>query len=75
MKASRSGFERRTKSRHIIKVMSNEDEFLESFSAFKVYQMERARRFERPTLTLARLCSTPELRPRYHSVRALLGQA
>ena len=25
--------------------------------------MERARRFERPTLTLARLCSTPELRP------------
>ena len=28
--------------------------------------MERARRFERPTLTLARLCSTPELRP--HSV-------
>ena len=26
--------------------------------------MERARRFERPTLTLARLCSTPELRPR-----------
>ena len=28
--------------------------------------MERARRFERPTLTLARLCSTPELRPRCH---------
>ena len=26
-------------------------------------QLERARRFERPTLTLARLCSTPELRP------------
>src|SRR5690606_29307035 len=26
-------------------------------------EMERARRFERPTLTLARLCSTPELRP------------
>src|SRR5690349_20599440 len=26
--------------------------------------LERARRFERPTLTLARLCSTPELRPR-----------
>ena len=25
--------------------------------------MERARRFERPTPTLARLCSTPELRP------------
>ena len=25
--------------------------------------LERARRFERPTLTLARLCSTPELRP------------
>ena len=29
-----------------------------------VNQLERARRFERPTLTLARLCSTPELRPR-----------
>src|SRR6056297_2778461 len=29
--------------------------------------MERARRFERPTLTLARLCSTPELRPRCQS--------
>ena len=28
-----------------------------------VFPMERARRFERPTLTLARLCSTPELRP------------
>ncbi len=28
-----------------------------------VSAMERARRFERPTLTLARLCSTPELRP------------
>jgi hypothetical protein len=26
--------------------------------------LERARRFERPTPTLARLCSTPELRPR-----------
>src|SRR6185437_8760916 len=26
--------------------------------------LERARRIERPTLTLARLCSTPELRPR-----------
>ena len=26
-------------------------------------KLERARRFERPTLTLARLCSTPELRP------------
>ena len=26
-------------------------------------ELERARRFERPTLTLARLCSTPELRP------------
>ena len=25
--------------------------------------LERARRIERPTLTLARLCSTPELRP------------
>lgn len=31
--------------------------------------MERARRFERPTLTLARLCSTPELRPRCQSGR------
>ena len=29
----------------------------------KVWYLERARRFERPTLTLARLCSTPELRP------------
>ncbi len=28
-----------------------------------VKSMERARRFERPTPTLARLCSTPELRP------------
>jgi len=46
--------------------MSNEGEFSESLSAFKASQMERARRFERPTLTLA---------PRYHSVRALLGQA
>ena len=27
------------------------------------YQMERAMRFELTTLTLARLCSTPELRP------------
>ncbi len=36
--------------------------------------LERARRFERPTLTLARLCSTPELRP--HSVVwVLLAQA
>ena len=26
-------------------------------------KLERARRFERPTPTLARLCSTPELRP------------
>jgi hypothetical protein len=26
-------------------------------------KLERARRIERPTLTLARLCSTPELRP------------
>src|SRR6201985_3272865 len=31
-------------------------------------KLERARRIERPTLTLARLCSTPELRP--HSKRA-----
>ncbi len=29
----------------------------------RLYILERARRFERPTLTLARLCSTPELRP------------
>jgi hypothetical protein len=27
------------------------------------YEMERAKRFELSTLTLARLCSTPELRP------------
>ncbi len=27
------------------------------------WKLERARRFERPTPTLARLCSTPELRP------------
>ena len=27
-------------------------------------QLERAMRFELTTLTLARLCSTPELRPR-----------
>ena len=31
--------------------------------------LERARRFERPTLTLARLCSTPELRPLYETAR------
>ncbi len=37
------------------------------------FQMERARRFERPTLTLARLCSTPELRPRCHLVSRGLG--
>ena len=30
---------------------------------FLLYFLERARRFERPTPTLARLCSTPELRP------------
>lgn len=30
----------------------------------KSADLERARRIERPTLTLARLCSTPELRPR-----------
>ena len=29
-----------------------------------LYQLERAKRFELSTLTLARLCSTPELRPR-----------
>ncbi len=28
--------------------------------------MERAMRFELTTLTLARLCSTPELRPHFH---------
>ncbi len=28
------------------------------------FEMERAKRFELSTLTLARLCSTPELRPR-----------
>ncbi len=31
---------------------------------FSLRNLERARRIERPTLTLARLCSTPELRPR-----------
>ena len=37
--------------------------------------MERARRFERPTPTLARLCSTPELRPLTdaHRTARLLG--
>ena len=30
---------------------------------FPKWKMERARRFERPTSTLARLRSTPELRP------------
>ena len=30
---------------------------------FLELNLERARRFERPTPTLARLCSTPELRP------------
>src|ERR1700753_1771821 len=30
---------------------------------FSWENLERARRIERPTLTLARLCSTPELRP------------
>src|SRR4029077_590398 len=34
--------------------------------------LERARRFERPTLTLARLCSTPELRPRSKQGMGLL---
>src|SRR5579872_7251156 len=34
--------------------------------------MERARRFERPTPTLARLCSTPELRPRSGAAGPLL---
>jgi hypothetical protein len=31
--------------------------------AFGLIQLERAMRFELTTLTLARLCSTPELRP------------
>ena len=33
--------------------------------------LERARRIERPTLTLARLCSTPELRPRSKGTRVM----
>src|SRR5215469_3777219 len=39
--------------------------------------MERARRFERPTPTLARLCSTPELRPRSRAAmaRSFFGRA
>jgi hypothetical protein len=36
-----------------------------------VIELERARRFERPTLTLARLCSTPELRPHHFDVNDL----
>ena len=36
--------------------------------------LERARRFERPTLTLARLCSTPELRPRSKSWDGVIAQ-
>ena len=36
--------------------------------------MERARRFERPTLTLARLCSTPELRPHRSDGREISEQ-
>ena len=35
-------------------------------------QLERAKRFELSTLTLARLCSTPELRP--HSVGEALNR-
>ena len=37
-------------------------------------KMERARRFERPTPTLARLCSTPELRPLTDALRIQLKQ-
>ncbi len=40
-------------------------------AALQATELERARRFERPTLTLARLCSTPELRPHSVSVRIL----
>ena len=36
-------------------------------AAFCGYKLERAKRFELSTLTLARLCSTPELRPRANS--------
>ena len=35
-----------------------------SITASSANDLERARRFERPTPTLARWCSTPELRPR-----------
>ncbi len=38
---------------------------------FCLKNLERARRIERPTLTLARLCSTPELRPRSQVGRGL----
>src|SRR5205085_6701441 len=36
---------------------------LETWARSRPGDLERARRIERPTLTLARLCSTPELRP------------
>ncbi len=41
-------------------------------ACFAVIQLERARRFERPTLTLARLCSTPELRPHRLDMRLIV---
>ena len=44
------------------------------YSGERPVKMERARRIERPTLTLARLCSTPELRPR-SKWRRVMAQA
>ena len=41
------------------------------FTFNSLEKLERARRIERPTLTLARLCSTPELRPRSKGVGLL----
>ncbi len=40
-------------------------------TAQAIENLERARRIERPTLTLARLCSTPELRPHIQVGRGL----
>ncbi len=47
------------------------------WAAFWQVRLERAMRFELTTLTLARLCSTPELRPRRldaaHLLKACAG--
>jgi hypothetical protein len=42
-----------------------------SSNRYELKNLERARRIERPTLTLARLCSTPELRPRSKWTRVM----